>query len=710
MTELARAVAAALNLPPAGVEATLRLLDDGATIPFISRYRKEATGGLDEIGVGLVEKEAERFRSLRKRKEYIIETISSQDRLTDSLRRSIDECTNATELEDIFAPYKPRKRTRATIARECGLEPLAAMIMAGNCRDTANAARRFVTSEVPDTSAAIDGASDIIAEWISDNAGVRKSLRKALRSSGILQSSPVKGKEEEGSTYGNYFGFRRRISDMPSHNFLALKRGEREGFLKVSLEVDSEKAIEDIRRRITRRDSSAECRRIIGDAASDSFKRMLKPSLDNEVQAEAKLRADTQAIGLFADNLRQLLLGAPLGHKRIMAIDPGFRTGCKLVCLGAQGELLHNDVIYPCAPRNDVAGASDKVRSLVDRFRIDAIAVGNGTAGRETEQFLRTLSFSRPVEIHIVDEAGASVYSASKVAREEFPDKDVTVRGAVSIGRRLLDPLAELVKIDPQSIGVGQYQHDVDQAMLKDALDATVMSCVNSVGVNVNTASPQLLAYVSGIGPALASKIVDFRNANGKFASREALKDVPRLGAKTFEQCAGFLRIPDSENPLDNTAVHPENYSLVARMARDLHTSVEKLVANDELLDSIDLKRYVNDSVGLPTLNDIISELKRPGRDPRTAPEILEFDRSINDISDLRPGMVIPGIITNLTAFGAFVDLGIKENGLLHISQISDKFISSPSQVLKLRQHVRVKVLEVDLDRRRISLTMKGIE
>ena len=607
-------------------------------------------------------------------------------------------------------PYKPKRRTRAAIARERGLEQLAKIIMAQASSDIERQASRFLSDDVNSADEAISGALDIIAEWVSENEKIRSIVRTRYIKSAIISASVVKGKEDEAQNYKNYFDFSEPLRYCSSHRYLAMRRGESEGLLRVSISIDDEEMLERLDKFFVKSTATSQVAEYIHQAVKDGYKRLIKPSIETEVSALTKEKSDTTAIAMFADNVRQLLFAPPLGHKRVMGIDPGYRTGCKVVCLDAQGNLLHNDVIYPCAPTNDYKGAARKISYLVEAYKIDAIAVGNGTAGRETEKFLSSLRYPHKVQVFVVSENGASIYSASKIAREEFPDKDVTVRGAVSIGRRLIDPLAELVKIDPKSIGVGQYQHDVDQAKLKDALDYTVSSCVNLVGVNVNTASRQLLAYVSGIGSQLAGNIVDYRAEHGDFKSRKALKDVPRMGDKAFQQCAGFLRIPNAENILDNTAVHPESYSIVERIAKDNKCSVEEIVKDKELLHSIDLNRYVSNEIGLPTLTDIISELDKPGRDPRSKVEIMEFDERVKSINDLSEGMVLNGIVNNITAFGAFVDIGIKENGLVHISQLCDHFVASPSEILKVHQHVKVKVIEIDYCRNRIALTMKGVE
>lgn len=706
MINIPAAIAQRLGLSARSVEATIGLLDDGATIPFISRYRKEATGSLNEVQIREIETLCKYFRELEKRRAYILDTIEKQGNLTDDLRRQIEEADDAGKLEDLYMPFKPKRRTRATMAREKGLEPLAKMIMAGNARDLRATAGRFVKDQVADSDEAIAGARDIIAEWVNETPRVRAYMRSQMERFAVLSAKIPKGKEAEAQNYLNYDNFRKPISKVTSHQYLALRRGEREGLLKVSVTLDDDRALQYINRGFIKPHTQRACAQAIEEAVKDCYSRLLFPSIENEVAALWKSKADTEAINLFADNLRQLLLASPLADKRVMGIDPGIRTGCKVVCLDSQGNLLCHDVIFPQRERQKSAL---KVTGLVDKYQIDAIALGNGTASRETEQFLRVLHFPRPVQVLVVSESGASVYSASDVAREEFPDHDVTVRGAVSIGRRLIDPLAELVKIDPKSIGVGQYQHDVDQGALKDSLDYTVMSCVNLVGVNVNTASKQLLSYISGIGPALAQNIVNYRAENGDFKSRKALMRVPRMGDKAFQQAAGFLRIPGAESPLDNSAVHPESYGIVARMAADLGTDVKDLIENKALIDAIDLERYIDTTVGLPTLRDIAEELKRPGRDPRQQAEAFEFDPSVTDIADLRPGMELNGIVNNITAFGAFVDIGVHESGLVHISQLADSRVNNPAEVVKLNQHVRVRVLDVDLDRRRISLSMKGL-
>lgn len=697
-----------LNIPLHQVAGTVGLLNDDNSIPFISRYRKEVTGGLDEIAVQSVETRLNYYNELEKRKTTILKSIEAQEKLTDELSARILNCWDANTLEDIYLPYKPKRRTRAEVAREKGLEPLAKIIMAQRSADIEHRAQQFVSDAVADVDAAIAGAQDIIAEWISESEAVRNSVRRAFRHDAVLNSHFVKGKEIEGRNYENYYEYSQPLRRVSSHQLLAIRRGEKEGFLKVGISINDDRAIDNICRIVVRGQGEASV--LVEEAAEDSYKRLVKPSIETEFAALSKSKADEEAIDMFAQNARQLLFAPPLGHKRILAVDPGFRTGCKVVCLDENGNLLHHDVIYPTAPHYDIDGATEKVCSLVEKYAIDAISLGNGTASRETERFLKRLHHKRPVDVFVVSENGASIYSASKIARDEFPDKDVTVRGAVSIGRRLLDPLAELVKIDPKSIGVGQYQHDVDQTKLKEALTFTVESCVNSVGVNINTASKELLTYVAGLGPALAEKIVTYRAENGAFHSRADILNVPKMGKKTFTQAAGFLRVPESDNPLDNSAVHPESYSIVKQMAKDCGCSVAELMASKEKRATIDIKNYVTDKVGIPTLADIMSELDKPGRDPRSEIEVFEFDDSINDIKDLRKDMELNGKVTNITKFGAFVDIGIHENGLVHISHLSDRRVSDPSRVVQIGQHVRVRVLEVDLDRKRISLSMKGVK
>lgn len=688
--------------------ATIKLLDEGATIPFISRYRKEATGGLDETQIQAIATAYEKAQELEKRKKHITETIAAQDKLTPELEKKIAECFDAQTLEDIYLPFKPKRRTKAEIAREKGLEPLARVIMAQNSDDVKRSAMRFVNDNVADTDEAIEGAADIIAEWISENQGVRNTVRNMFSREATVTCKVAKGKEEEAANYQNYFDFSAPLKRCGSHRILAMRRGEREGLLRVDISIPEEKILDRLAERLVKNDT--ESAQVVEKALTDSYKRLIKPSIENEFASLSKAEADDQAISLFAQNARQLLFAPPLGRKRILAIDPGYRTGCKVVCLDEQGNLLHNDTIYPTPPKSETALAAKKITHLIEVYKIDAIALGNGTASRETEHFLSSLRYNRDVKVFVVSEDGASIYSASKLAREEFPDKDVTVRGAVSIGRRLLDPLAELVKIDPKSIGVGQYQHDVDQTKLKKSLEFTVESCVNSVGVNLNTASKELLTYVSGLGPQLAQNIVSYRADNGDFTTRKQLMKVPKLGPKAFEQCAGFLRIPDGENPLDNTAVHPENYRIVEQMAKDCKCTVTDLIKDKEKREKIDISRYVTAETGLPTLTDIMAELEKPGRDPRKGVAIMKFDENIKTFDDLTEGLVLKGIVTNITQFGVFVDIGIKENGLVHISELSDKFVSSASEVVKIHQQVTVKVKSIDRERRRIALTMKQIE
>lgn len=706
--KISQLISQELNIPLHQVAGTVGLLNDDNSIPFISRYRKEVTGGLDEIAVQSVETRLNYYNELEKRKATIIKSIEVQEKLTEELSVRILNCWDANTLEDIYLPYKPKRRTRAEVAREKGLEPLAKIIMAQRSDDISRRAQQFLSDAVPDVEAAIAGAQDIIAEWISESEAVRNSVRRAFRHDAVLNSHFVKGKEIEGRNYENYYDYSQPLRRVSSHQLLAIRRGEKEGFLKVGIAINDDRAIDNICRIVVKGGGKASM--LVEEAAEDSFKRLVKPSIETEFAALSKSKADDEAIDMFAQNARQLLFAPPLGHKRILAVDPGFRTGCKVVCLDENGNLLHHDVIYPTAPNYDIDGATEKVCALLEKYAIDAISLGNGTASRETERFLKRLHHSRKVDVYVVSENGASIYSASKIARDEFPDKDVTVRGAVSIGRRLLDPLAELVKIDPKSIGVGQYQHDVDQNKLKEALTFTVESCVNSVGVNINTASKELLTYVSGLGPALAEKIVNYRAENGGFSSRADIMNVPKMGKKTFTQAAGFLRVPESDNPLDNSAVHPESYSIVKQMAADCGCTVAELMADKAKRASIDIKNYVSEKVGIPTLADIMCELDKPGRDPRSEIETFEFDDSINDIKDLRKDMVLNGKVTNITKFGAFVDIGIHENGLVHISHLSDRRVSDPSRVVHIGQHVRVKVIEVDLDRKRIALSMKGVQ
>ena len=701
-TSFSQLTAAALGLAEKQVSATIALLDEGATIPFISRYRKERTGGLDEVQIEAIQAQYEKLKETARRKETILNTIEEQGKLTPELRRRIDETWDAPMLEDIYLPYKPKRKTRAEAARQKGLEPLATLLMLQREEHPEKAAARYVKGEVKDADEALRGACDILAEQVSEDERTRHTVRQAFARQGVLTAKVVKGKETEGAKYRDYFDFEQPLKRCGSHRLLAIRRAENEGWLRVSIHPDNEACEERLERQWVRsRNASG---RLVGEAVQDAYKRLLKPSIETEFAKLSKEQADDEAIRVFAANLRQLLLAPPLGRKRVMGIDPGFRTGCKVVCLDEQGNLLHNENIYPHPPVSKPREAFAKVQAMVETYRIDAIAIGNGTASRETEDFLKRQTFRREVQVFVVSEQGASVYSASKIARDEFPEYDVTVRGAVSIGRRLMDPLAELVKIDPKSIGVGQYQHDVDQGKLKKALDQTVESCVNLVGVNVNTAGTALLTYISGVGPQLAQNIVDYRTENGAFTSRKELLKVPRMGAKAFEQCAGFLRIPQAENPLDNTAVHPESYAVVEQMARDQGCSVKELIADKALRQRIDLKRYVTDTTGMPTLQDIMLELDKPGRDPRGPIECFEFDPNIHSLDDLREGMELPGIVNNITNFGAFVDIGIKENGLIHRSQLADRFVADPNEVVTIHQHVRVQVVGIDRERKRIQL------
>lgn len=700
-------ISSALGIRESQIERTIALLNDGATIPFISRYRKEATGGLDEVQIAAIKEQYDKLQELVKRKETILKSIDEQEKLTPELKSRIENCWNPTELEDVYLPYKPKRQTRAEIARKKGLEGLAALLMTQQRFDVEQKAAPFVKGEVKDEKDAIGGACDIIAEWVSEDESARNTIRNLFEREAIISSKVIKGKEEEGDKYRDYFDMEERLSRVSSHRLLAMRRGESEGFLRINIAPDEEYALERLNRKFVK--GATEASEYVQSAVKDSYKRLLKPSIETEFASITKEIADEEAIRVFAENLRQLLLAAPLGQKRVLGIDPGYRTGCKLVCLDAQGNLLHNETIYPHPPQNESGKAGSKVVKLISTYKIDAIAIGNGTASRETERFITNLRYEKEVQVFVVSENGASIYSASKTAREEFPNYDVTVRGAVSIGRRLMDPLAELVKIDPKSIGVGQYQHDVDQTKLKKSLDLTVESCVNLVGVNVNTASKHLLTYISGLGPTLAQNIVDYRAANGAFKSRRELLKVPRMGEKAFEQSAGFLRIENAENPLDNSSVHPESYHVVELMAKDLRCSVKELIENKELKTKLNLDKYVTDKTGLPTLNDIMQELDKPGRDPRKSIQTFEFDPNIKTIDDLREGMTLPGIVTNITNFGCFVDVGIKENGLVHISELADRFVSDPSEVVSLHQYVQVKVLSVDLARKRVQLSMKGL-
>lgn len=703
-------IAREMDIPEQRVNATLKLLAEGATIPFISRYRKEATGGLDEVAIFNISERFDALRELADRKLYILQTIEGSGALTDELRRKIEETYDPALLEDLYLPFKPKRRTRAQIARENGLEPLAKIIMSQKCANPEDAASRYINDNIPDAQSAIAGASDIIAEWVSEDQRSRQNVRNRFQRYARISSKVVKGKEEEAEKYRSYFKVDEPLARCSSHRYLAMRRGEAEGFLKVAVTIDDDAAIDRLLQNFIRKEGRDASARIVADAVADAYRRLIKPSITTEIEAEAKAKADTAAIETFAANLHQLLLAPPLGSKAVMGIDPGFRTGCKVVCLDPNGNLLHHDIIYPTPPRNYIIDATKRVQTLVERFSIDAIALGNGTASRETERFLRSVEFPRKVEIFVVSEDGASVYSASKVARDEFPEYDVTVRGAVSIGRRLMDPLAELVKIDPKSIGVGQYQHDVDQSRLKRQLDMTVESCVNSVGIDINTASQQLLSYVSGIGDTLAANIVKYRAEHGDFTSRATLLKVPRLGPKAYEQCAGFMRVRGGRNILDNTAVHPERYPIVEKIASDNGLSLSDLVGDKSVLDNIDLSRYVTDDMGLPTLEDIVAELRKPGRDPREKATGFSFDESVREITDLVEGMILPGIVNNITDFGAFVDIGVHVSGLIHVSEMGERRVKNPAEVLKLRQQVKVRVIGVDVNRKRISLSLKGID
>ena len=706
MNVFTRIIADTLSLSERSVENTLELLDENCTVPFISRYRKERTGNLDEVQVSDIALMREKLQDVAKRKETIISTIEDQGKMTDQLRQRIENCWVMSELEDIYFPYKPKRRTKADIARQQGLEPLAQTILLQRDSNPLRTAEKFVKDDVKSVEDAIQGAKFIIAEAVNENEDVRKAIRNVFKREAVISSKVVKTKaeEDEAQKYSDYFDFSEPLRRCSSHRLLAMRRGEKEGFLRISISADEDVCKEKIHRQYVL--GRNECSKLVGEAADDAFKRLLKPSIETEFALSSKQNADDEAIEVFAENLRQLLLAAPLGQKRVMGVDPGFRTGCKVVCLDAQGSLLHFEAIYPHAPKNDHQGAARQVLSMVKKYDIEAIAVGNGTASRETSTFLKEIGLDSNINVFVVSEDGASVYSASEAAREEFPNEDVTVRGAVSIGRRLMDPLAELVKIDPKSIGVGQYQHDVDQNELKKSLDMVVESCVNTVGVNLNTASRHLLMYVSGLNATTAKNIVEYREKNGAFKSRAELKKVPRLGPVAFVQCAGFLRIPGAKNPLDNSAVHPESYDIVKTMAKDKGCTVAELIDNKELQKSIRLKDYVTDTVGMPTLTDIMAELQRPGRDPRAAVEVFEFDPRVHEIDDLQVGMLLPGIVTNITNFGAFVDVGVHHDGLVHISQLADRYVKDPNEVVKLHQHVVVRVTEVDRKRQRISLSM----
>jgi uncharacterized protein len=700
-------IAQRTGIPLRQVKNTVELLEEGATIPFISRYRKEHTGSLDEVQITSIRDALNQLKELQKRQEYILKTIEEQDKLTPELKRKIEECLDPVRLEDIYLPYKPKRKTRATVARDRGLEPLAKILLKQQEMDIEKAASGFLSQEVESVEYALQGGRDIIAEWVNENERARKTVRFHFDRSAVIYSKVVKGKEEDGAKFKDYFEFHEPLRKCPGHRILAMRRGEQEGFLRLSVEPELLPVTDALEELFVK--NPYDVGQQVSEAVKDAYKRLMQPSIENEYKALYKEKADQEAIKVFAGNLRQLLLASPLGQKRVLALDPGFRTGCKLVCLDEQGNLLHNETIYPHPPQADRAGSTRKVSSLVQQYKIEAVAIGNGTASRETERFIRMIRFPQDLEVYMVNESGASIYSASRIAREEFPDFDVTVRGAVSIGRRLMDPLAELVKIDPKSIGVGQYQHDVDQGNLKKSLDEVVESCVNLVGVNVNTASKHLLTYVSGLGPVLAQNVVDYRKEIGGFTSRKQLMKVPRMGEKAFEQCAGFLRIEGAKNPLDNSAVHPESYHIVEQMAADLRVELTQLVRDESLVRKIQLERYVAGNVGLPTLKDIRAELEKPGRDPREQIEVFEFDQSVHSVEDLKPGMELPGIVTNITKFGAFVDVGVKQDGLVHISQMADRFVKDPNDIVKIHQHVKVRVLDVDQTRMRIQLSMKGL-
>ncbi len=708
MSVISSLISKSLNLSINNVESTIKLLQDGATIPFISRYRKDTTGGLDEVEVENIKNQYENYKELEKRKEFIVATITEQGKMTTALNDKIANCWDSTILEDIYLPFRPKRQTRAEAARKKGLEDLATWLMKQEFGSPSDRANAFITDEVETTEDALKGASDIVAEWVNEDAQARQDVRRIYEREAEITSRVIKGKEEEGEKYSDYFDFTALLSRCPSHRLLAIRRGESEGFLRVSISPDDDYCISRLIKRFV--NNSSEAASYVEDAVKDGYKRLMKPSMETEFVKLSKEKADDAAIAVFAENMRQLLLAPPLGQKRVLAIDPGFASGCKVVCLDEQGNLLHNETIYPHPPRNEFKKAANKVSKLVSTYKVDAIAIGNGTASRETEGFITNLRYEKEVKVFVVSENGASVYSASKVAREEFPDYDVTVRGAVSIGRRLCDPLAELVKIDPKAVGVGQYQHDVDQGKLKKSLDQTVESCVNLVGVNLNTASKHLLVYVSGLGESLAQNIIDYRTENGAFDSRRQLMKVPRLGAKAFEQCAGFLRIPNAKNLLDNSAVHPESYHVVEKMAKDLNCTVEELINDKSLKEKVNLKKYTTETIGWATLKDILEELEKPGRDPRSKVESFEFSPDVKTIADLSEGMVLPGIVTNITNFGCFVDVGIKENGLVHISELANRFVSNPTEVVSLHQYVKVKVLSVDTERKRIQLSIKAVE
>jgi len=705
MPDFSKIISKRLGISEGQISNTIALLEQGATIPFISRYRKEITGSLDEEQITAIRDELNKLKELEKRRETVLNTIEEQGKLTPELKEKIEKCETSTELEDIYLPFKPKKKTRAGIAKEKGLEPLALLILEQRMLLIHEKAEEFLNDKVETVEDALQGARDIIAEWISEDQEARNIVRRFFSTDAVISSRLVKGKELEGIKFSDYYEFSEPLKKCRSHRMLAMRRGEQEGFLRISIDIEEEKVLSSLIRKFVK--GKTEVSEQVETAVRDSYKRLLQPSIENEYKALHKEKADEEAIKVFSENLRQLLLAPPLGQKNVLAIDPGYRTGCKIVCLDAQGNLLHNETIFPHPPQNDRSGSAKKITTMVESYKIDAIAIGNGTASRETEHFIKTLRFPVDVKVFVVSEAGASVYSASKTARDEFPEYDVTVRGAVSIGRRLMDPLAELVKIEPKSIGVGQYQHDVDQNKLKGNLDLVVESCVNMVGVSLNTASVHLLTYVSGLGPSLAKNITEFRKENGPFNTRYELLKVPRMGEKAFEQCAGFLRIENAENPLDNSAVHPESYHVVEKIAGDMKCGVSELIKYEEIRKKVDITKYVTPVTGLPTLRDIMEELAKPGRDPRTRIEIFEFSPDVFSINDLKPGMELPGIVTNITNFGAFVDVGVKQDGLVHISNLADRFIRHPSEVVKLHQKVIVKVLDVDVVRKRIQLSMK---
>ena len=697
-----------ISLQEKQINAVLQLLSEDCTIPFIARYRKDKTGNLGEVEIEQIQKLSKNFDEIQKRKESVLKSIEEQEKLTPELRAKIEQSFDLQEIEDLYLPFKKRRKTKADAAKEKGLEPLAKIIMAQkNSRDIEQTAQNYLNKEVASVEEALQGARDIIAEWINENIFIRKNLRRIFQRKAVISSKVVKTKkeEEEAQKYAQYFDWSEPLNKIPSHRLLAMLRAEKEGFIKVSIDIDKEEILTFMEGSLVKT-ASPSCAEQIILAAQDAYKRLLEPSISNEILQEARIKADEKAISIFSENLTQLLLAPPLGEKRILAIDPGYRTGCKVVCLDEKGDLLHNETIYPHAPRKETAIAMKKIRSMVEAYHIEAISIGNGTASRETEFFIKKIAFDRPLQVFVVSEAGASVYSASKIARDEFPDYDITVRGAVSIGRRLSDPLAELVKIDPKSIGVGQYQHDVDQALLKEELDSTVVKCVNSVGININTASKSLLSYVSGIGEKLAENIVVYRTENGAFVDRNQIKKVPRLGEKAFQQAAAFIRIKDGKNPLDNSSVHPEAYKIVEKMAKDLGIKMIDLIANEEKIKQIAPEKYTTEDIGILGIKDILKELLKPGLDPRKASKVFEFDPNIKTFEDLKSGMVLPGIVSNITAFGCFVDIGIKENGLVHISQLKDGFVSDPSEVVKLHQQVKVKIIEIDAERKRIALSM----